>query len=206
MLWLIDNYDSFTFNVLTYLRQLGAEPRLVKNDQVDVDGVIERGCTSLLLSPGPGKPEDAGFTPELVRRYSGDLPILGICLGHEVIAQVFGARVGHARKVMHGKVSTVYHDGKGVFLGVPNPVRVCRYHSLIVDPETLPDTLEVSAWTQTEEGEVDEVMGLRHTEHPTEGIQFHPEAILTDYGHLMLANFLRQAQAALAGDSSLITK
>ncbi|HSG04375.1 MAG TPA: aminodeoxychorismate/anthranilate synthase component II [Marinobacterium sp.] len=191
MLWLIDNYDSFTFNVLTYLRQLGSEPKVVKNDRVDVDAIVQQGCTAALISPGPGKPADAGISPELVKRLSGQIPILGICLGHEVIAEVFGARVVHARDVMHGKVSTVYHDGKGVFQGVPNPVRVCRYHSLIVDSDSLPNTLQISAWTQTEEGVVDEVMGVRHVEHLTEGIQFHPEAILTDYGHLMLANFLR---------------
>lgn len=195
MVGLIDNYDSFTFNILTYLHQLGVDPLVFKSDRVDLADLAVSDLQALVLSPGPGRPEDAGCSVEVVRQLSGQRPILGICLGHEVIAHAFGGAVVHAREVMHGKVSEVFHDGKGVFSGVPNPVRVCRYHSLVVDPASLPDSLEISAWTQNEAGQIDEIMGIRHREALTEGIQFHPEAILTEYGHLMLANFLRQSGA-----------
>lgn len=190
MLWLIDNYDSFTFNIVHYLRELAVDPKIVKSDKVDFTLFSEDECQGVIISPGPGKPSEAEASIELVRKYSGKLPILGICLGHEVIGEVFGAQVVHARDVMHGKVSTIYHDGRGVFRGLPNPVDVCRYHSLIIDPISLPETLEVSAWTVDANGNPDEIMGVRHRTNLTEGIQFHPEAILTQHGHKMLGNFL----------------
>ncbi len=195
MLCLIDNYDSFTYNIVSYLGQLGIQPNIIKNDQCQIDNIKALACKGILISPGPGTPDEAGISLAVINFFADKCPILGICLGHEVIAQAFGAKIVHGKKVMHGKTSMVYHDGKGVFLGVANPVKVARYHSLVVDQDSLPKQLEISAWTIDECGQVDEIMGLRHQTFNIEGIQFHPEAILTEYGHLMLANFLKKFTA-----------
>ena len=192
MLVLIDNYDSFTYNIVTYCHQLGHSPNVYKNDQLSLADFEKLSATAVILSPGPGTPNDSGITLDVIHHYASTLPILGICLGHECLAQVFGAKIIHAQKVMHGKTSWVHHDGEGVFMGVPNPIKVARYHSLIIDPETLPEELEISAWCEDEDGSR-EIMGIRHKHLNIEGVQFHPESILTDYGHLMFANFLKNA-------------
>lgn len=189
-LLIIDNYDSFTYNIVTYCHQLGCPSIIYKNDQITLDEFSKLPVKSVILSPGPGTPDDSGITLDIIREYAGKLPILGICLGHECIGQVYGAKIIHAKTVMHGKVSMVHHDGEGVFLGVPNPIKVARYHSLIIDPLTLPDEFIVSAWCENSDG-TQEIMGIRHKSLPLESVQFHPESILTEYGHLMFANFLR---------------
>ncbi|HEV3190722.1 MAG TPA: aminodeoxychorismate/anthranilate synthase component II [Polyangiaceae bacterium] len=192
MLYLIDNYDSFTFNLAQYLGELGHRPRVVKNDEMTADAFAVRGAhraTGFVLSPGPGQPTESGVCLEVVRRFSGAAPILGVCLGHQAIAHVFGADVVRARKVMHGKTSEVHHDGEGVFRGLPTPIRAARYHSLIVDWSRLPSDLRVTAFTRTSDGAPDEIMGIRHVRLPVEGIQFHPESILTEHGHALLRNF-----------------
>jgi anthranilate synthase component II len=192
MLYLIDNYDSFTYNLVQYLGELGHRPRVVKNDEIAVDGFAERGverATGFVLSPGPGRPTESGVCLDVVRRFSGAAPILGVCLGHQAIAHVFGAQVGFARKVMHGKTSEVHHDGTGIFRGLPTPFRAARYHSLVVDWPRLPSDLHVTAFTRTADGAPDEIMGIRHARMPVEGIQFHPESILTEHGHALLRNF-----------------
>ncbi|KZS23490.1 aminodeoxychorismate/anthranilate synthase component II [Wohlfahrtiimonas chitiniclastica] len=191
MICLIDNYDSFTYNVVAYLHQLGHPPVVYKNDQITIEALEQLPIDAFILSPGPGTPQDSGITLELIRQFAGRIPILGICLGHECIAEVYGASIVHAERVMHGKTSLIDHDGMGVFSGVPNPIKVARYHSLIVDDATLPDCLAVSASYTTAHGKR-EIMGIRHKLYDVEGVQFHPESILTDYGHLMLANFLRR--------------
>lgn len=189
-LLIIDNYDSFTYNIVTYCHQLGCPSIIYKNDQITLDEFSKLPVKSVILSPGPGTPDDSGITLDIIREYAGKLPILGICLGHECIGQVYGAKIIHAKTVMHGKVSMVHHDGEGVFLGVPNPIKVARYHSLIIDPLTLPDEFIVSAWCENSDG-TQEIMGIRHKSLPLESVQFHPESILTEYGHLMFANFLK---------------
>lgn len=191
MICLIDNYDSFTYNIVSYCHQLGNPLTIYKNDQITLDKFAELPVKSVILSPGPGTPDDSGITLDIIREYAGQLPILGICLGHECIGQVYGAKIIHAKKVMHGKVSVVHHDGEGIFLGVPNPVKVARYHSLIIDPATLSDEFIVSAWCDNSDG-TREIMGIRHKSLTIESVQFHPESILTEYGHLMFANFLNR--------------
>ncbi|MBS7836835.1 anthranilate synthase component II [Wohlfahrtiimonas chitiniclastica] len=195
MICLIDNYDSFTYNIVAYLHQLGHPPVVYKNDQITIEALEQLPIDAFILSPGPGTPQDSGITLELIRQFAGRIPILGICLGHECIAEVYGASIVHAERVMHGKTSLIDHDGMGVFSGVPNPIKVARYHSLIVDDATLPDCLAVSASYTTAHGKR-EIMGIRHKFYDVEGVQFHPESILTDYGHLMLANFLRRCFCA----------
>ncbi|OYQ87066.1 anthranilate/aminodeoxychorismate synthase component II [Wohlfahrtiimonas chitiniclastica] len=195
MICLIDNYDSFTYNVVAYLHQLGHPPVVYKNDQITIEALEQLPIDAFILSPGPGTPQDSGITLELIRQFAGRIPILGICLGHECIAEVYGASIVHAERVMHGKTSLIDHDGMGVFSGVPNPIKVARYHSLIVDDATLPDCLAVSASYTTAHSKR-EIMGIRHKLYDVEGVQFHPESILTDYGHLMLANFLRRRLCA----------
>jgi anthranilate synthase component 2 len=192
MLYLIDNYDSFTFNLAQYLAELGHPPRVVKNDAIAVDafavGGVER-ASGFVLSPGPGRPTETGICLDVVRRFSEAAPILGVCLGHQAIAHVFGADVVRARKAMHGKTSEIHHDGTGVFRGLPTPFRAARYHSLVVDWARLPGHLHVTAFTRTAHGAPDEIMGVRHSRLPVEGIQFHPESILTEHGHALLRNF-----------------
>lgn len=185
MLLLLDNYDSFTFNLAQYLMELGQDVRVVRNDALSTDALLALGPSRICISPGPGRPEDAGVTLELIARAAGKVPLLGVCLGHQAIAVHFGARVVHAPSLVHGKTSPVSHGGEGVFRGLPSPFDATRYHSLTVDPGTLPDCLHVTAQTG-----VGVIMGLRHTSLPIEGVQFHPEAILTEHGHKLLRNWL----------------
>jgi anthranilate synthase component 2 len=189
MLCLIDNYDSFTYNITQYLNELGEDVRILKNDETTLQALREMPIDRFVISPGPCTPNESGISLEVIQHFAGQLPILGVCLGHEAIGQVFGGKIVHAKSVMHGKVSDIYHDGKGVFRQLPNPFKATRYHSLVVDLKSLPDTLEISAWTRTENGEMDEIMALRHKHHVIEGVQFHPEAILTEHGHALLKNF-----------------
>ena len=192
MLLMLDNYDSFTYNVVQYLGELGAEVRVVRNDEMSVAEIEALDPERIVVSPGPCTPNEAGISLELIRHFAGKLPILGVCLGHQSIGQAFGGDVVRARQVMHGKTSPVFHADSGVFAGLNNPLTVTRYHSLVVSRETLPDCLEVTAWTCREEGGVDEIMGLRHRTLNVEGVQFHPESILTEQGHELFANFLKQ--------------
>ena len=190
MLLMIDNYDSFTYNLVQYFFELGVEVEVFRNDALDVDAVARLKPAAIVLSPGPGTPDDAGICLDLVARFAGALPILGVCLGHQVIAQAFGGRIVHARRVMHGRTSHIEHDGRGVFAGLPSPFTATRYHSLVAERDTLPDELRMTAWTRGADGSLDEIMGLRHRRLPLEGVQFHPEAILTEHGHRLLRNFL----------------
>ena len=190
MLLMIDNYDSFTYNVVQYFGELGADVKVYRNDEISVAEIEQLNPDHIVISPGPCTPNEAGVSMETIRCFAGKKPILGICLGHQSIGQVFGGRVVRADQVMHGKTSPVFHNDTGVFKGLSNPFEATRYHSLVVDRESLPDCLEVTAWTQTETGDVDKIMGLRHKELAIEGVQFHPESILTEYGHDMLKNFL----------------
>jgi anthranilate synthase/aminodeoxychorismate synthase-like glutamine amidotransferase len=187
----IDNYDSFVYNLVQYLGELGATPIVHRHDEVTIERLVEERPDAILISPGPGRPEDAGVSNEVIRTLGGQVPILGVCLGHQCIGQVFGGDVVRAPAVMHGKTSLIRHDGRGVLAGLPQPFEATRYHSLIVDSATVPDVLEVTA--TTDDGLV---MALRHRELPVEGVQFHPESILTSCGHQLMANFLGQVQAA----------
>lgn len=191
MILMIDNYDSFTYNVVQYLGELKAEVKVVRNDEITLEEVAELAPEKIVISPGPCTPNEAGISVATIERFAGKVPILGICLGHQSIGQAFGGKVVRAREVMHGKTSPIYHNNEGVFRGLPNPFEATRYHSLIVDQASLPDCLEVTAWTQTEDGDVDEIMGFRHREYAVEGVQFHPESILTENGHDLLENFLK---------------
>ena len=191
----IDNYDSFVFNLVQYLGELGAEPIVHRHDDLTIEEILALEPDGVLVSPGPGTPDDAGLSNEVIRRFTGVRPVFGVCLGHQCMGQVFGGRVVRAPQVMHGKTSLVHHDGRGLFEGLPNPFEATRYHSLVVDADSVPDELEVSA--RSEDGIV---MGLRHREHPTtEGVQFHPESILTTGGHDLVGNWLRQVEAVRAG-------
>lgn len=190
MLLMIDNYDSFTYNLVQYLGVLGQQVRVVRNDAVDVAGIRELHPSQIVISPGPGTPDDSGVSLDVLRELSGEIPILGVCLGHQALAQVFGGRVIRARQIMHGKTSPVHHRGQGVFAGLPDPFDATRYHSLVVEQDSLPACLQVTAWTEHADGSLDEIMGLRHKTLAVEGVQFHPESILTDHGYNLLRNFL----------------
>ncbi|MBB3048139.1 anthranilate synthase component 2 [Litorivivens lipolytica] len=192
MLLMIDNYDSFTYNIVQYLGELKADVKVVRNDEVTVADIRAMQPERIVVSPGPCTPNEAGISMEAIQAFAGELPILGICLGHQSLGQVFGGKVVRARQVMHGKTSPIYHADKGVFSGLKNPLIATRYHSLVVEKDSLPDCLEITAWTQTEDGAVDEIMGLRHKTLDVEGVQFHPESILSEEGHAMLANFLKR--------------
>lgn len=192
MLLMIDNYDSFTYNVVQYLGELGAEVVVVRNDEIALADIDTMEPEKIVISPGPCTPNKAGISMDVVREYAGKVPLLGICLGHQSLGQVFGGQVVRARQVMHGKISPIYHRSEGVFAGLSQPFDATRYHSLVVDRNSLPDCLEMTAWTQNEAGEVDEIMGLRHRDLAVEGVQFHPESILTAHGHDLLRNFLEQ--------------
>lgn len=190
MLLMIDNYDSFTYNLVQYLGELGEEVQVYRNDQITPAGIAELGPERIVLSPGPCTPTEAGVSLATIAAFAGQIPIFGVCLGHQSIGQAFGGHIVRAARVMHGKTSEVYHHGRGVFAGLPNPFTVVRYHSLVVDKATAPDCLEITAWTQTPDGAIDEIMGVRHNTLPVEGVQFHPESILTEHGHALLRNFL----------------
>lgn len=192
MLLMIDNYDSFTYNLVQYFGELGADVQVFRNDQIDLDEIERLAPSHIVISPGPCTPSEAGISVPAIGRFAGKIPILGVCLGHQSIGQAFGGKVVHAREVMHGKTSPVKHRGEGVFAGLPSPFTVTRYHSLVVEQASLPDCLEVTAWTEREDGSIDEIMGVRHRSLAVEGVQFHPEAILTEHGHAMLARFLGQ--------------
>lgn len=192
MLLMIDNYDSFTYNVVQYLGELGAEVKVIRNDEMTIAQIEALNPERIVVSPGPCTPSEAGVSIEAILHFAGKLPILGVCLGHQSIGQAFGGDVVRARQVMHGKTSPVHHLDLGVFAGLNNPLTVTRYHSLVVKRDTLPDCLEVTAWTAHADGSVDEIMGLRHTTLNIEGVQFHPESILTEQGHELFANFLKQ--------------
>jgi len=197
MLLMIDNYDSFTYNLVHYFAELGQEVNVVRNDDLSVAQVAELAPDYIVLSPGPCTPNEAGICVPVLEQLSGHFPIFGVCLGHQSMGQAFGGKVIRAKTVMHGKVSPIHHQGKGVFAGLPSPFEATRYHSLVVEHGSLPDCLEITAWTETAEGEIDEIMGLRHKTLPIEGVQFHPESILTQHGHAMLDNFIKQhAKAA----------
>jgi anthranilate synthase component 2 len=191
---MIDNYDSFTYNVVQYFGELGADVQVYRNDDITVEEIEALNPDHLVISPGPCTPNEAGVSVAAINYFKGKLPILGICLGHQSIGQAFGGSIVRAKQVMHGKTSPVYHNDNGVFAGLNNPVEVTRYHSLVIDQKTLPDCLEVTSWTQDEEGHLDEIMGVRHKEFDIEGVQFHPESILTDQGHELLANFLKRTK------------
>ena len=190
MLLMIDNYDSFTWNLVQYLQALGAEVRVERNDALTVDAIVKLAPERIVISPGPCTPNEAGVSLELIERLGATTPILGVCLGHQSIGQAYGGNVVRAGRIMHGKTSHVRHEGKGVFADLPDGYEATRYHSLVVERGSLPDALEVTAWTEHEDGSFEEIMGLRHREHPVEGVQFHPESILTEHGHALLKNFL----------------
>ena len=191
MLVMIDNYDSFTYNIVQYFGELGETVNVFRNDEVSIAELKTLNPEKIVISPGPCTPNEAGVSMEVLRQFGGKVPILGVCLGHQSLGQVFGGEVVCARRVMHGKISPVYHTNKGVFAGLNNPVTVTRYHSLVVDWKTLPECLEVTAWTQKEDGSPDEIMGLKHKTMNIEGVQFHPESVMTEQGHDLFANFLK---------------
>lgn len=193
MLLLIDNYDSFTWNLVQYFGALGQEVEVRRNDELTLTDIEQLSPRFLVISPGPRTPNEAGISLDAITHFAGKLPILGVCLGHQSLAQAFGARVVRARQVMHGKTSLIRHRGEGVFCGLKDPLRVTRYHSLVVERETLPDCFEITAWSEHADGSFDEIMGLRHKTLNIEGVQFHPESILSEQGHLLLANFLTRS-------------
>ena len=192
MLLMLDNYDSFTYNLVQYLQSLGAEVKVVRNDAMTVDEIEKLSPERIVISPGPCTPNEAGVSLELIERLGRTTPILGVCLGHQSIGQAYGGDVVRAGNIMHGKTSRIRHEGKGVFAGLPDAYEATRYHSLVVDRTTLPDSLEITAWTENQDGSFEEIMGLRHREYPVEGVQFHPESILTEHGHALLKNFLEK--------------
>ena len=189
-LLIIDNYDSFTYNLVQYLGELGAEVRVERNDALTLADIETLAPERILISPGPCSPNEAGISVPLIQAFAGRIPLLGVCLGHQSIGQAFGGRIVRAREVMHGKTSLIHHGAQGVFHGLPSPFEATRYHSLIIEHASLPECLEITAWTATAEGEIDDIMGVRHRELAVEGVQFHPESILTRHGHDLLRNFL----------------
>jgi len=193
MLLMIDNYDSFTYNLVQYLGELGADVEVHRNDEITVEEIRAKNPERLMISPGPCTPDEAGISMAAIKAFAGVIPILGVCLGHQSIGQVFGGKIIHAKEIMHGKTSLIYHNNSHVFKGLKNPYTATRYHSLVIEKESLPDCLEITAWTQTADGEMDEIMGVRHKTMNVEGVQFHPESILTEYGHDLLNNFLHSA-------------
>ena len=192
MLLMIDNYDSFTYNLVQYFGELGAEVSVYRNDQITVKEIEALKPKYLVISPGPCTPNEAGISVEAIKYFADKLPILGVCLGHQGIGQAFGGKVVHAKQIMHGKTSMVHHNNAGIFRDIENPFEATRYHSLVIEQQSLPDCLEVTAWTANNDGSIDEIMGVRHKEFAIEGMQFHPESILTTQGHALLKNFLEQ--------------
>lgn len=190
MLLMIDNYDSFTYNLVQYFGELGPDVKVYRNDQITLEAIEKLKPSHLVVSPGPCTPNEAGISLEAIKHFAGKLPILGVCLGHQSICQVFGGKIIHAKQIMHGKTSMIYHNDQGLFHGLSNPYKATRYHSLVAEAASLPDCLEVTAWTQNPDGSLDEIMGVRHKTWAIEGVQFHPESILTQHGHDLLKNFL----------------
>jgi para-aminobenzoate synthetase component 2 len=189
MILMIDNYDSFTYNLVQMIQVIGEDVQVRRNDQIDLCGIRNMGPGAIVISPGPGTPAQAGISVEVIRHFGPEIPLLGVCLGHQSIAAAFGGKVIRAKRIMHGKTSAIFHDGRFIFKDLPNPFEATRYHSLIVEADSLPDCLEISAWTEERE-----IMGLRHREYRVEGVQFHPESILTDYGGPMIRNFIHMDQ------------
>ena len=192
MLLMIDNYDSFTYNLVQYLQSLGAEVKVVRNDAMTVDEIAKLAPERIVISPGPCTPNEAGVSLDIIERLGANTPILGVCLGHQSLGQAYGGNVIRAGRIMHGKTSRIRHEGKGVFAGLPDAYEATRYHSLVVERSSLPEALEVTAWTENDDGSFEEIMGLRHREFPVEGVQFHPESNLTEHGHALLKNFLER--------------
>ena len=192
MLLMIDNYDSFTYNLVQYFAELGEDVKVIRNDELTVAEIAALAPDRIVISPGPCTPSEAGVSVEVLKTLAGSVPMLGVCLGHQSIGQAFGGKVVRAGRIMHGKTSPIHHAGQGVFAGLPDGFEATRYHSLVVDKQALPDELEVTAWTTNEDGSVEEIMGLRHRRYPIQGVQFHPESIMTQHGHAMLKNFLAQ--------------
>jgi anthranilate synthase component 2 len=191
MILMIDNYDSFTYNLVQYFGELGADVKVVRNDEITIEEIAALAPEKIVISPGPCTPNEAGVSVETIKTFAGKIPLLGVCLGHQGIGQAMGGKVIRAPFVMHGKTSQVYHKNTGVFTGLKNPFQATRYHSLVIEKETLPDCLEITAWTQNEDGSMAEIMGVKHKTLAVEGVQFHPESILTEHGHDMLRNFLQ---------------
>ena len=194
MLLMIDNYDSFTYNIVQYLGELGADVHVYRNDQIDINTIKQLNPERIIISPGPCTPNEAGISIDAIKAFAGKIPILGVCLGHQSIGQAFGGEIIHAKEIMHGKTSMIYHNNKGVFEGLESPYEATRYHSLVINKDNLPDCLEITAWTETPEGSIDEIMGIRHKTLLVEGVQFHPESILSQHGHDLLKNFLQMKQ------------
>ena len=188
---MIDNYDSFTYNLVQYFGELGQDVAVYRNDRINLAQIEKLAPERIVISPGPCTPNEAGISLDIINHFRGNLPILGVCLGHQCIGQSFGGRIIHAGKIMHGKTSEIFHNNTDVFTGLDIPFTATRYHSLVIDRDSVPDCLEVTAWTENAAGETDEIMGVRHREYPISGVQFHPESILTSYGHELLANFLK---------------
>lgn len=187
---MVDNYDSFTYNLVQYLGELGAQVEVVRNDQTSIDEIKAMAPDKLVISPGPCTPNEAGISVDVIKTFSGHCPILGVCLGHQSIGHAFGGKITHAKRIMHGKTSPIFHHNTGVFSGLNNPFEATRYHSLVIAQETLPACLEMTAWTEDNSGNIEEIMGVRHKEYDIQGVQFHPESILTEHGHDLLQNFL----------------
>ena len=193
MILVIDNYDSFTYNLVQYLGELGTDTRVVRNDQTDIKAIDELKPQRILISPGPGTPDTAGISLAVITHFAERIPILGVCLGHQAIGQAFGATIGHAKRIMHGKTSQIHHSRAGLFTHIDSPFEATRYHSLVIEADSLPECLEVNAWTEMDDHQHEEIMGVRHRNYPTVGVQFHPESILTEHGHKLLENFLHDA-------------
>ena len=192
MLLMIDNYDSFTYNLVQYFGELGQEVQVHRNDKITLEEIERLSPDQIVISPGPCTPNEAGISMDVIKKFKGQIPILGVCLGHQSIGQSFGGKIVHAHDIMHGKTSDIYHNNSDVFQGFENPFTATRYHSLVVEKESLPDCLEITAWTQDKDGNMDEIMGVRHKTLNIAGVQFHPESILTSYGHELLQNFLNK--------------
>jgi anthranilate synthase component 2 len=193
MLLMIDNYDSFTYNLVQYFGELGADVKVCRNDQITVNEIAALAPELIVISPGPCTPNEAGISLNTIRHFAGRIPILGVCLGHQSIGQAFGGNVVHAKQVMHGKTSQIHHDNSGLFANLSNPFNATRYHSLVIEQHSLPQCLEITAWTVDDQGKLDEIMGVKHKTLPVVGVQFHPESILTQHGHAMLQNFLEMS-------------
>lgn len=194
MLLMIDNYDSFTYNLVQYFGELGEDVHVYRNDKITLDEIEDNSPDHIVISPGPCTPNEAGISIDIIDHFKGKIPILGVCLGHQSIGQAFGGRIIHADKIMHGKTSEIHHNNVDVFAGLDIPFTATRYHSLVIENETIPDCLEITTWTKTEDGEIEEIMGVKHKDYPISGVQFHPESILTSYGHELLKNYLQMKQ------------